>query len=250
MFLLCFLGALGNVGGFVFLKLFFQETNFYTILELDMLVCICMFLMSFYHLVKFRNSEDKELINRPELVVVLCIGAIIGSIIGTLVYFYVYNTYGEESLKTLQTLIIFTLALNSLLYNLFSSYVQTFDIRTYLPCTVVGIILGFFCSVSNIGLLFLLVLVPLIMFNTTYNGSSNIATFVLFFAVTAKIIVTYLISPVQLYALPYLLPLIFLSFIANYLGTYFRQKLTNRTKFFLYNISLVFIITLSIFNLH
>lgn len=250
LFLLCFFGALSNVGGFVFIKLFFQQTNMYSLLELDIIISICMLLMTVFHLIKFRRSEDKELVNRPELVMALCTGVVIGSILGTLTYFYIYNTYGESSLISIQNIIIFALALNSLMYNLFSSYVQTFDVRTFFPCIVIGVIIGFFCSLSSIGLIFILILIPLLMFNTSYVGAKNVSMFILFFTLTTKIIITYLISPIPLSTIPYLIKLIIASLLANYLGTYFQKQISQSTKFFLYNLFLIFILILSMLNFH
>lgn len=245
-FLLCFFGALSNVGGFVFLKIYFQQSPLYTTLEIDALITACMFLATLYNLLIFKKSKNKELTNRTELVTSLCIGSSVGAIFGTLSYFYIYYHYGETMLHALQNIIIFTLVLNSLLYVAFSSFIQTLDIRTHFPCFICGIIVGFLSSLSNVGLLFFIILLSLFMFNTSYKASYNISAFVLFFSLTPKIILSSLISPTDLSTIPYFTEVLIVSFLAQRLGTYFMQQFSNSTKIYLYCSFLTLLLILSV----
>lgn len=245
-FLLCFLGALSNVGGFVFLKIYFQESSMYTTLQLDTLINFCMLLISIYDLLVFRNSKKKELISRPNLIIAMCASVAVGSILGTLLYFYIYNTHGETGLVSIQNFIIFALALNSLLYIAFNSFVQTFDVRTYLPCIIAGVILGVLSSLSNVGLLFFTVLLSLIMFNVSYEGTYNISTLVVFSSLVPKIIISHLILPIQLSSIPYFTEILVLSLLGNYLGKYFTSQFRTSTQGFLYCSFLILLLILSI----
>lgn len=235
------LGSLAGLGGGVIIKPILDALGDYNLSTVGILSSITVFSMAIVATIKQLKSGFKADFN----IVILAIGSILGGGIGKKAFDIFLTLFENEKLgKGIQALIL--IALLSLV--LFKDYLPKYKIKNIFIVFLVGLFLGVIASFLGIGggPINVAILVMLFAFPTKNAAISSV--FIILLSQFSKLFLISIGSGFSAYDLQMLPFMVIGGILGGFIGAKVNHLLSNECIEKIFNISIVFVILVNIFN--
>ena len=237
------LGSLAGLGGGVIIKPVLDALGDYNLSTVGILSSITVFSMALVATVKQFRAGFKADFNTT----ILAIGSILGGGIGKKAFDIFLTFFKNESFgKGVQALIL--IALLSLV--LFKNYLPKYKIKNIFIIFLVGLLLGAIASFLGIGggPINVAILVMLFAFSTRNAAVSSV--FIILLSQFSKLFLISIGSGFSTYNLQMLPFMVIGGVLGGFIGAKLNHRLSNEYIEKTFNISIIFIILVNIFNVY
>lgn len=240
-------GAIAGLGGGVIIKPVLDAFGHYDIATIGVLSSSTVFAMSIVSLGKKIKAGIKLDGKRTFSI---AIGATIGGIIGKQLFqSFMKMLNNESAAKTIQAIILTVLMLIVFILVNNKDKIKTKNIKSLIVCFFVGIILGTISSFLGIGGGPINVAILALLFSMNAKEAAIHSIFIIFFAQLSKLVNISLTSGFAAYNLEMLYYMILGGIGGGILGATLSKKMSNEHINKLFNIVLIIIICINIYNI-
>lgn len=237
------LGSLAGLGGGVIIKPVLDALGDYNLSTVGVLSSVTVFSMALVATIKQFKSGFKADFNT----IILAIGSILGGGIGKKYFDIFLSLFKNESFgKGIQALIL--IALLSLV--LLKDYLPKYKIKNIFIIFLVGLFLGGIASFLGIGggPINVAILVMLFAFPTRNAAISSV--FIILLSQFSKLFLIFIGTGFSIYNLEMLPLMVIGGILGGLIGAKLNQRLSNEYIKKIFNISIILIILLNIFNVY
>lgn len=239
------IGSLVGLGGGVIMKPLLQALSPLDALSINVLSSVTVFSMAFSTLYK-RTKADPSLYKNQYLY--LIIGSIIGGVIGNSLFNQFLNLFTNESIVSfMQTLILIILLVLVVFKNLYLENFPKFESK--LVMVLIGIVLSIISTFLGIGGGPINVPVFIGLLGVTILDATYLSIVVIFFSQLSNIIVYFTDGTFENVVLLPLVTMIPTAIIGGIIGGKLSQTFDNQTVDKLFNITIIALIILNVYNL-
>ncbi|MBC2850611.1 sulfite exporter TauE/SafE family protein [Cetobacterium sp. 8H] len=237
------LGSLAGLGGGVIIKPILDTLGHYDLSTVGVLSSITVFSMALVSTFKQIKSGFKIEIN----MVLLSLGSILGGGIGETIFDFFLTLFVDQSTaKGIQALIIALL----LLVVLFKNKLPKYHIQNNLIIFMVGIVLGAIAAFLGIGGGPINVAVLIMFFSFSTKNAAISSIFIILLSQLSKILLIMLTTGFSSYNLNMLPFMVIGGISGGFIGASLNKKLKNKQIEKIFNISVISIILLNIYNVY
>lgn len=241
------LGSLAGLGGGVIIKPVLDTLGHYNVSTISVLSAATVFTMATVSLI---NARRFGVSIKGKTSLILAIGSIMGGIFGKSVFNYLIDLMQQPNLMSLMQsgilailmLIIFVLVTNK-------EKMRTYQIESMWMIFLVGLILGIISSFLGIGGGPLNVAVLYLLFSMEAKQTIINSLFIIFFSQLSTLVTVGLTTGLAIYDLSMLVYMIVGAVLGGLLGTSFARKITNEKTIKIFNITIIVIFLINIYNM-
>ncbi|MFB1052235.1 TSUP family transporter [Paraliobacillus sp. JSM ZJ581] len=240
------LGAIAGLGGGVIIKPVLDFFGHYDLSTIGILSAATVFSMAAVSLIKMRKMDvtiDK--INSA----LIAGGSILGGFIGKAVFNYFVMSLGiSKGVAIFQSVLLAVLLLLIFIYFKYKHVMRRFNVKNRVIILLIGIVLGLLSSFLGIGGGPLNVAVLSLLFSMNAKNATFNSIFIIFFSQLSALMLagmTTNISDYDLVMLPYMIAG---GIIGGLVGTNFVHKLTNKQIEKIFNIAILTILFINMYN--
>ncbi len=239
------IGSLVGLGGGVIMKPLLQTFSSLDPLSINVLSSITVFFMAMSTLYK-RLSKNKSLYKRNYKYLV--IGSIIGGVVGNNIFSQFLTLFSNDNVVSfIQTLILIILLIMVVFKEKFIEVVPNFD--SNLSLFIIGVSLSIISTFLGIGGGPINVPIFIAFLGVSILDATFLSILVIFFSQLSNIVVYFVDST---FSLVFMLPLLVMipsAIIGGILGGNLSNNLDNNTVNKLFNITIISLIVLNVYNL-
>lgn len=239
------IGSLVGLGGGVIMKPLLQALSPLDALSINVLSSITVFFMAFSTLYK-RTKADRSLYKAQYLY--LIIGSVIGGIIGNSIFNSFLTMFDNENVVSfIQTLILIILLIMVVFKHLYVDKLPKFESK--LAMVIIGVCLSIISTFLGIGGGPINVPVFIGLLGVSILDATYLSILVIFFSQLSNIVVYFTDGTLGLVVLIPLLVMIPAAIVGGIFGGKLSQTLEARTVSKLFNITIISLIVLNVYNL-
>ena len=255
MIIICFLiaiiattiGASSGIGGGVIIKPVLESFNMFDLKTVTLLSSITIFSMAVVSLVK--QIKMKDPINF-KTTVTIALGSTLGGVLGEkLLKFMLSLSSNSKGVSILQSLILIFLLAVVYVYINHKDKLKEFKVKSLILIFVVGLILGALASFLGIGGGPINVAIFALLFSMNTKDAARNSIILIFFSQGAKILSIALTTGFSSYNLKVMPYMIVGGVLGGFLGYKLNKSVSDKFITRLFNIVLIFIILVNIYNL-
>lgn len=255
MIIICFLiaiiattiGASSGIGGGVIIKPVLESFNMFDLKTVTLLSSITIFSMAVVSLIK--QIKMKDPINF-KTTVTIALGSTLGGVLGEkLLKFMLSLSSNSKGVSILQSLMLIFLLAVVYVYINHKDKLKEFKVKSLILIFVVGLILGALASFLGIGGGPINVAIFALLFSMNTKDAARNSIILIFFSQGAKILSIALTTGFSSYNLKVMPYMIVGGVLGGYLGYKLNKSVSDKFITRLFNIVLIFIILVNIYNL-
>lgn len=255
MIIICFLiaiiattiGASSGIGGGVIIKPVLESFNMFDLKTVTLLSSITIFSMAVVSLVK--QIKMKDPINF-KTTVTIALGSTLGGVLGEkLLKFMLSLSSNSKGVSILQSLMLIFLLAIVYVYINHKYKLKEFKVKSLILIFVVGLILGALASFLGIGGGPINVAIFALLFSMNTKDAARNSIILIFFSQGAKILSIALTTGFSSYNLKVMPYMIVGGVLGGFLGYKLNKSVSDKFITRLFNIVLIFIILVNIYNL-
>lgn len=255
MIIICFLiaiiattiGASSGIGGGVIIKPVLESFNMFDLKTVTLLSSITIFSMAVVSLVK--QIKMKDPINF-KTTVTIALGSTLGGVLGEkLLKFMLSLSSNSKGVSILQSLMLIFLLAIVYVYINHKDKLKEFKVKSLILIFVVGLILGALASFLGIGGGPINVAIFALLFSMNTKDAARNSIILIFFSQGAKILSIALTTGFSSYNLKVMPYMIVGGVLGGFLGYKLNKSVSDKFITRLFNIVLIFIILVNIYNL-
>ncbi len=238
------IGSLAGLGGGIIIKPFLSALTTLDLVNINILSSVTVFVMATISIFKRRNSKPTTIKTYKPII----IGSIFGGIVGNQIFdFLIQNINNPNLVEDFQSIMICLLLFIALFSNQLSKYFHIDSSNKNLLAT--GITLAIISSFLSIGGGPINVAIFIILFSLDIKSASFISLIIIFFSQGTSLVTFSLTNTFENLFLSPLLLMIPAAIIGANLGSYLAIHLSEKKVLLTFNITLIFLIFLNIFNI-
>lgn len=255
MIIICFLigiiattiGASSGIGGGVIIKPVLESFNMFDLKTVTLLSSITIFSMSVVSLIK--QIKMKDPINL-KTTVTIALGATLGGVLGEkLLKFMLSLSNNSKGVSVLQSVMLIILLFVVYIYINHKNKLKEFNVKSLILIFLVGLILGALSSFLGIGGGPINVAIFALLFTMNTKDAARNSIILIFFSQGAKILSIALTTGFSSYNLKVMPYMIIGGVLGGFLGYKLNKSVSDKFITSLFNIVLIFIILVNIYNL-
>ncbi|WP_194192576.1 sulfite exporter TauE/SafE family protein [Clostridium chrysemydis] len=255
MIIICFLiaiiattiGASSGIGGGVIIKPVLESFNMFDLKTVTLLSSITIFSMAVVSLIK--QIKMKDPINF-KTTVTIALGSTLGGVIGEkLLKFMLSLSSNSKVVAVLQSLMLIFLLAVVYVYINHKDRLKEFKVKSLVLIFVVGLILGALASFLGIGGGPINVAIFSLLFSMNTKDAARNSIILIFFSQGAKILSIALTTGFSSYNLKVMPYMIVGGVLGGFLGYKLNKSVSDKFITRLFNVVLIFIIFVNIYNL-
>ncbi|MCR6516221.1 MAG: TSUP family transporter [Clostridium sp.] len=255
MIIICFLiaiiattiGASSGIGGGVIIKPVLESFNMFDLKTVTLLSSITIFSMAVVSLIK--QIKMKDPINF-KTTVTIALGSTLGGVLGEkLLKFMLSLSSNSKGVSILQSLMLIFLLAVVYVYINHKDKLKEFKVKSLILIFVVGLILGALASFLGIGGGPINVAIFALLFSMNTKDAARNSIILIFFSQGAKILSIALTTGFSSYNLKVMPYMIVGGVLGGFLGYKLNKSVSDKFITRLFNIVLIFIILVNIYNL-
>lgn len=255
MIIICFLiaiiattiGASSGIGGGVIIKPVLESFNMFDLKTVTLLSSITIFSMAVVSLIK--QIKMKDPINF-KTTVTIALGSTLGGVLGEkLLKFMLSLSSNSKGVSILQSLMLIFLLAIVYVYINHKDKLKEFKVKSLILIFVVGLILGALASFLGIGGGPINVAIFALLFSMNTKDAARNSIILIFFSQGAKILSIALTTGFSSYNLKVMPYMIVGGVLGGFLGYKLNKSVSDKFITRLFNIVLIFIILVNIYNL-
>lgn len=240
-------GALAGLGGGVIIKPVLDALGHYDIATIGVLSSATVFSMS---VVSLSNRIISGIKLEGKRTIMIALGSILGGVLGkSLFKNFLHVLNNEELAKTIQASILAVLMIIVLILVNNKDKIKQLNINNLIYSFVVGVVLGTISSFLGIGGGPLNVAILAFLFSMDTKAAAIHSIFIIFFSQLSGLTKIYFSTGFSTYDLKMLYYMIPGGIAGGYIGSILSNKLNNRHIQKLFNITLIVIILINIYNI-
>lgn len=236
------IGAIAGFGGGIVIKPCFDAISQYNAATIQVLSSITVLSMSTVSTLNYIKSGVKIKV----LTVLLSIGAILGGIIGKYSFEAFSNTVSSDTAKGITAIILALLMISVL----FRKYFPKYNVKSKMITICAGLIMGFISAFLGIGGGPVNTIIICTLFSVSVKDGAVYSIFVIFFSQLANV-ASIAINPgfagFDLEMLKFMIPA---GVAGGFIGSCLNRKMQSKTVEVMFNIVLLSLIALNIFNIY
>lgn len=237
------LGSLVGLGGGVIIKPVLDALKDYNLFTVSILSSTTVFAMAVVSVLKKMQSGVKFNLNMIKLV----FGAVLGGILGKLLFDkFLIMFKNENTPRAIQA----TILIGLLLLVLFKKYLPKYRIKNSILVFIMGLILGTLASFLGVGGGPINVAILTIFFSYDIKEASINSIFIILLSQFSKLILIVFQTDIFNYDLQMLPLMVIGGILGGLIGSKLNQQLSNLFLEKLFNIAVMCIITINIYNLY
>lgn len=255
MIIICFLiaiiattiGASSGIGGGVIIKPVLESFNMFDLKTVTLLSSITIFSMAVVSLIK--QIKMKDPINF-KTTVTIALGSTLGGVLGEkLLKFMLSLSSNSKGVSILQSLMLIFLLAIVYVYINHKDKLKEFKVKSLILIFVVGLILGALASFLGIGGGPINVAIFALLFSMNTKDAARNSIILIFFSQGAKILSIALTTGFSSYNLKVMPYMIVGGVLGGFLGYKLNKSVSDKFITRLFNMVLIFIILVNIYNL-
>lgn len=240
------IGATTGLGGGVIIKPLFDLLNVHSLSSIGLYSSIAVFTMTIVAMIKqYRQKTKFDL----KIAIYLSIGSIIGGIIGEYCFDLINRNF-QNYTKPIQALSLALLLFALLIYSFNANKIKTYKLKKGLIIILVGILLATVSIFLGIGGGPLNIALLMFLFSYDPKQSVVLSIVIIFFSQLSKLIKVFLLTDLANYDLAIIPFIVIAGIIGGLIGTSIYKRLNNNQITKLYNILLISLILLSLYNFY
>ncbi|MEG1131683.1 MAG: sulfite exporter TauE/SafE family protein [Romboutsia sp.] len=241
------IGSSVGIGGGVIIKPALDALSSYSLPTVNLLSSSTIFVMSIVTV--FYQLKKKDKIN-PKNTIVVAIGSIIGGIVGQKIMNLLLSTGINISIiNNIQSIMLILILLIVFLYMKNKEKVKTYNINNILIIGILGLVLGAISAFLGIGGGPINVAAFTILFSMSANEAARNSILVIFFSQGAKIFSIAATTGFSSYNLEMLPIMLVGGVMGGILGYRLNKSVSEKNIIKIFNIVLISIILLNIYNI-
>lgn len=241
------LGSIAGLGGGVIIKPVLDTLGHYDVSTISVLSAATVFSMAVVSLI---NSKRLGVKIKGKTSLTLAIGSIMGGILGKSIFNYLitdindteFISFIQSGILAILMLVIFVLVSNK-------DKMHTYKIESIWVVVLVGLVLGIISSFLGIGGGPLNVAVLYLLFSMAAKETIINSIFIIFFSQLSTLITVGLTTGLNIYDLSMLKYMIVGAILGGLLGTSLSKKLTDQTTIMIFNVTIIVILFMNIYNM-
>lgn len=238
------LGAVAGIGGGVIIKPTLDLLNHYDVATISILSSFTVLSMAIVSSIK-QLKEGFQFQGR--LTVLLVIGATIGGICGKVIFTWFINTINNDLIaKNIQSILLTCIFI--LILYMINKKIHQLNIKNEWVIIGIGLILGLIAAFFGIGGGPLNVAILSIFFAMDPKIAASHSILIILFSQMSKLVSIGVTTGFSMYHLNILYSMIGGGIMGGLVGSFFKRKLDNTTIKRIFNIILVGLIVLNIYN--
>lgn len=240
------IGAITGLGGGIIIKPAFDLVHLDNTVMISVYSTIAVFTMCIVSI--YKTSKEKNRVVNRSLAGYLAVGSVVGGLMGDLIFKKVVNLLGTRIVSLSQSLLLIIILSGILIYALFQKRVKTMQVTNPIWILFIGLGVGAISVFLGIGGGPLNIALLVIFFSMQAKEAAFYSIVMIFFAQVSKIVM--ILSKMELYKdrLPIFLCLMIFAVLGGYLGTRIQKKLSHQQVSQLYNILMLLLLVINIFN--
>ncbi len=240
-------GAISGLGGGVIIKPILDMFGHYDIATIGILSSSTVFAMSIATLTKKFLGKATFEFNR---LLPLSFGAVVGGIAGNKVFQMFMVAVGDaDRAKMIQSICLAVLMIAVFIFCLNKHKIKTFNTYNMLICFIAGLIMGTISAFLGIGGGPVNVMVLILLFSCNPKDAATYSVFTIFFSQMSTLGTTLLTEGFGMYDLSLVGYMIFGGLAGGFLGDVFSKKMTTEQVDKLFNLIMILVILLNIYNI-
>ncbi|MGL5244003.1 MAG: TSUP family transporter [Sarcina sp.] len=241
------IGAIAGIGGGFIISPILISIGTFSISTIGVLSSATVLTMAIVSTIKELINRDKYEIKTTGL---LIIGSIVGGVVGSNIFNYAVKSFSNKSMVEFVQSIILTIVLLFVLYYMKNKEtLHTYNVKNFIMCILIGLLLGIIAAFLGIGGGPLNVAVLSIFFSMDTKACVRNSIVIILFSQSAKLINIALTSGfigMNLSALPYM---IVGGIVGGFIGSTINKKISSKNIVKLFDIILILMILVNIFNI-
>jgi uncharacterized membrane protein YfcA len=238
------IGAISGMGGGVIIKPLFDFAGFHSLDAINFYSSVAVFSMAI-------SSTIKQIKNGIQISVkkvsITAVGAIVGGIIGDVSIGALLKSFqNDKAVQMIQNSVMIVLMLLILLYNF--KIKKQYHCEKLLVFAGLGVVLGFLSTFLGVGGGPFNVTALLLFVGLEIKTATTYSIIIIFFSQVAKLGSVALSQAYQHFDLSMLLVIIPSALAGGYLGGYFSKKLNPKAINVLFNLVVLFVLSLNVYN--
>lgn len=235
-------GSLVGLGGGVIIKPSLEFLGDYNIVSISVLSSVTVFSMA----VVATYKQVKRGFRPSKKIIYLAVGAILGGVIGKSLFSLLLDNMNATDASALQGIILTII----LIVVLFQKLLPDFDFHNIYIVTFIGLALGTTASFLGIGGGPINVMVIMMFLNMKIKDAANASIIVILLSQFTKISMAVVSGGLMVPGIEMVLYMIPAAILGGLLGSKLQQKLEVKTLERLFNVVLVILIALNIYNVY
>ncbi|OOB77359.1 MAG: hypothetical protein BEN19_02125 [Epulopiscium sp. Nuni2H_MBin003] len=239
-------GALSGLGGGVIIKPVLDIFGHYDIATIGILSSATVFSMSIVALLK--KFIAKATFEYTKLLAI-SLGAILGGIVGKYAFTLFTASVEIDLAKIIQSVCLALLMVAVLLFSLYRNKIKTYKTNNIFICLSAGLFMGFIAAFLGIGGGPINVAIIIILFSCNAKDAAIYSIFTIFFSQLSTLATTFFTTGFQDYNLEVIGYMIIGGISGGFIGDKINKKISVCTVEKLFNIAMVVVILLNIYNI-
>lgn len=244
--LACLVGAISGLGGGMIIKPILDLVSDFSVSTINVLSSFTVFTMALTSLAKYLYDEAKIQIR---LGILLSLGAMLGGTFGNDFFAFLLNHWEKAaSVTLLQNLILTLLLLGVLLYMNQYREKGSYTVKNPIAIVSTGVGLGTLASFLGIGGGPINMLVLTLLFSMGTKEATVNSLLLIFFSQGGKLTTILLTNGFSKYDLSALWFMIPAAILGGLVGAWFHRKLTAKQVLLVFNLTILSVIGISLYN--
>ncbi len=239
------IGALAGLGGGVIMKPLFDLLNVHSAKEIGLYSCLAVFTMSIVSISRQLKNGFKF---NKQITLLISAGSIVGGILGETIFKIATSSLNDYQVKMIQALLLGITLIMIIIYTKYKNKIKHYHITNLVIIFLAGAFLGTVSIFLGIGGGPINLAVMMILFSFDIKEASVYSISTIFFSQLSKIVNS--ISDQSLFSIDFYLAgfLCVFAVLGGMIGTQLQIKLTNDKIQKIYNVLLIVLLLLSLYN--
>ncbi|CQR47225.1 Sulfite exporter TauE/SafE [Paraliobacillus sp. PM-2] len=241
------LGAIAGLGGGVIIKPLLDFFGHYDLSTIGILSAATVFSMATVSLIKMRKMDVT--IDKMNSALIAG-GSILGGFIGKAVFNYFVMSLGiSKGIGIFQSILLAILLLLIFIYFKYKHVIRRYTVTNRAVILSIGILLGLLSSFLGIGGGPLNVAILSLLFSMDAKNAACNSIFIIFFSQLSALVLAGVTTEIGNYDLSMLPYMIIGGIVGGLIGTHFVHKITNKQVEKIFNIAILAILFINIYNI-
>lgn len=225
VFIATIIGALGGVGGGIFIKPILDIIGYHDVSTIGVYSCIAVFVMCVVSIIKKVKSNQKVDIKTG---VYISIGSIVGGYVGDVLFNYLLRGISNHAMSRLQSILLIIILIIIIVYTLNQENIKKYYLRNCISIFSLGMFLGTISVFLGIGGGPLNIVCLVLFMNYDIKSATFYSIITIFFSQITKIVSLIVTNTLFNYDLSFVLPICVAAIIGGYIGTYLNYKMSDK----------------------
>lgn len=239
-------GAITGLGGGVIIKPLFDAIGYHDAASIGFYSSVAVFTMCIVSIYKQMRNEFN--FNR-NILWTISFGSVLGGLLGEKIFNLFTSFLDNNIIKIIQSSLLGITLLCILLYTINKRKIKHYKIKNLVAIFFIGVFLGTISIFLGIGGGPLNVAVMMLLFSLNIKSSTIYSIATIFFSQISKLTTLFIEGKVFDFDLKFIPYIIVSAIIGGWIGTLINQKLNSRNIERLYNLLMILLLCVSIYNI-